>query len=52
MELRAFAEQVLFATTLEEKLQCPVLITDEQPGPPRNAPEAPGRPRRIIGCGE
>ena len=32
MELRELAEQVLFATTLEEKLQSPVLITDERPG--------------------
>jgi hypothetical protein len=32
MELREFAERVLFATTLEEKLQCPAVITDEQRG--------------------
>ncbi len=44
MELRDFAEQVLFATTLEEKLQRPAVITDLQPGPARLAPQAPGRP--------
>lgn len=44
MELRDFAEQVLFARTLEEKLQCPEGITDEQPGPAILAPTAPGRP--------
>ena len=32
MELREFAEQILFATTLEEKLRCPGDITDERPG--------------------
>ncbi len=47
MELRAFAEQVLFATTLEEKLQRPVDITDEQPGAPISAPAAPGRPAML-----
>ena len=44
MELRDFAERVLFATTLEEKLQCPADITDEQPGAPLATPTAPGRP--------
>jgi len=44
MELRDFAEQVLFATTLEEKLQRPPLITDLHPGSAMLAPKAPGRP--------
>ena len=44
MELRDFAEQVLFATTLEEKLRSPSVITDERPGSPVLAPEVPGRP--------
>ncbi|HXG48321.1 MAG TPA: DUF455 family protein, partial [Methylomirabilota bacterium] len=47
MELRDFAEQVLFATTLEEKLQCPTHITDERPGSALNTPEAPGRPAEL-----
>ncbi len=48
MELRDFAERVLFATTLEEKLQCPDLITDERPGNALITPESPGRPRELI----
>lgn len=47
MELREFAERVLFARTLEEKLQSPGIITDEQPGPALAAPEAPGRPAEL-----
>ena len=44
MELRDFAEQVLFATSLDAKLQAPGDITDERPGPAIVAPPAPGRP--------
>ena len=44
MELREFAEQVLFATTLEEKLRCPEAISDERPGSAMVAPPVPGRP--------
>jgi len=47
MELREFAEQVLFSATLEEKLRCPEVITDERPGTPLAAPETPGRPREL-----
>lgn len=47
MELRDFAEQVLFATTLEDKLRCPDSLTDEHPGPPLIAPAAPGRPAGL-----
>ncbi|MBC8095949.1 MAG: DUF455 family protein, partial [Akkermansiaceae bacterium] len=47
MELREFAERVLFATSLEEKLQSPNVITDEQPGPAIVTPAAPGRPREL-----
>jgi uncharacterized ferritin-like protein (DUF455 family) len=47
MELREFAEQILFANTLEEKLQCPDLITDERPGLPVPAPNTPGRPAEL-----
>ena len=48
MELREFAEQVLFATTLEEKLRAPGTITDERPGAPLVTPAAPGRPQNLI----
>lgn len=44
MELREFAEQVLFATDLEAKLGCPAVLTDEHPGPALLSPVAPGRP--------
>jgi hypothetical protein len=44
MELRDFAEQVLFATTLEEKLRSPSVITDDCPGSPLLTPNMPGRP--------
>jgi uncharacterized ferritin-like protein (DUF455 family) len=47
MELRDFAEQVLFATTLEEKLRTPEVITDERPGAPLLRVEAPGRPAEL-----
>jgi uncharacterized ferritin-like protein (DUF455 family) len=48
MELREFAEQVLFATTLEEKLRAPGELTDERPGPALVTPVAPGRPANLI----
>ena len=47
MELRQLAEQILFATTLEEKLRCPANITDERPGAPLVAPSEPGRPAEL-----
>ena len=47
MELREFAEQVLFATTLEEKLRCPANLTDEYPGAQMLAPKMPGRPAAL-----
>jgi uncharacterized ferritin-like protein (DUF455 family) len=47
MELREFAERVLFATTLEEKLLRPTVITDERPGPALVTPAAPGRPAEL-----
>ena len=47
MELREFAERILFATTLEEKLQAPGRLTDDHPGRARSAPDAPGRPAGL-----
>jgi uncharacterized ferritin-like protein (DUF455 family) len=47
MELRDFAEQVLFATTLADKLTCPDVLTDERPGPALAAPAEPGRPAEL-----
>src|SRR5690349_21095687 len=47
MELRELAEQVLFATTLEEKLWCPEVIVDEHPGQALVAPGLPGRPPEL-----
>jgi len=47
MELREFAEQVLFATSLEEKLRAPDSITDEHPGTPLITPVAPARPKNL-----
>ena len=48
MELREFAEQILFATNLEEKLRAPEVITDEHPGTALATPAAPGRPDHLI----
>jgi hypothetical protein len=47
MELRDFAERILFAETLEEKLQLPSNISDEHPGPSLAAPPTPGRPQEL-----
>ena len=47
MELREFAERVLFATNLEDKLRPPTDITDVRPGPALAVPTAPGRPQGL-----
>jgi uncharacterized ferritin-like protein (DUF455 family) len=47
MELREFAERVLFSTSLEEKLRAPEGITDEHPGSALVTPDAPGRPKNL-----
>jgi hypothetical protein len=54
MELRELAEQVLFGTSLADKLGCPDEVTDERPGSAREAPVAPGRPAtlKFKGAGE
>lgn len=48
MELREFAEQILFGTTLAEKLASPQAITDDRPGPALTTPAAPGRPAHLA----
>jgi uncharacterized ferritin-like protein (DUF455 family) len=48
MEIREFAEQVLFATLLEDKLRAPGELSDERPGPALVTPAAPGRPASLI----
>ncbi len=47
MELREFAEHVLFSRTLEEKLRTPGNITDETPAGAMPIPGAPGRPKEL-----
>jgi len=47
MELRDFAESVLFATSLEEKLRAPGELTDDHPGAALVTPAAPGRPTHL-----
>jgi uncharacterized ferritin-like protein (DUF455 family) len=47
MELREFAERILFATTLEEKLLRPTDITDERRGSAFVTAAAPGRPAEL-----
>ncbi len=48
MELREFAESVLFGTTLEEKLRAPGDLTDDHPGTALATPDAPTRPQKLI----
>ena len=47
MELREFAEQVLFGETLEQKLAYPETLADEHPGKPFAVPAQPGRPANL-----
>jgi uncharacterized ferritin-like protein (DUF455 family) len=47
MELREYAERILFATSLKEKLQRTADVTDERPGPALVTPAAPGRPKEL-----
>lgn len=49
MEIRAFAERVLFATTMAEKLAPPDgPLTDDNPGGAILAPGVPGRPADLM----
>ena len=55
MEIQEFAQRVLFATSLEEKLAAaPEQLTDSTPGKPMDAPGGPGRPveLRLLTGGE
>ncbi len=47
MELREFAERILFGSTLDDKLAEPGPLTDLHPGPAIVAPDAPGRPTEL-----
>jgi uncharacterized ferritin-like protein (DUF455 family) len=47
MELREFAESVLFAGSLQAKLAAPPDLTDDQPGLPIPTPTHPGRPPEL-----
>jgi len=47
MELRAFAEMVLFSGELDAKLHAPAHFTDDAPGAEISAPDAPGRPAGL-----
>lgn len=47
MQLREFAEQVLFSSSLESKLRTPSDISDDHPGPGILTPPLPGRPPNL-----
>ncbi|RFC45032.1 MAG: Uncharacterized conserved protein, contains ferritin-like DUF455 domain [Verrucomicrobia bacterium] len=51
MELREFAERVLYATSLTEKLAGPeTAVTDVCPGRAVGVPDQPGRPENLRFC--
>ena len=48
MELREYAEGLLYGASLQHKLERPGALTDERPGIAVEAPEQPGRSRRTA----
>ncbi len=48
MELRAWAERIITATSLEDKLAEPGDWTDERPGAAIVVPDQPGRPSELV----
>lgn len=49
MEIKEFAEKVLFSHSLEEKLQTPsTILTDEYKGKALSSPSIPGRPAELL----
>jgi len=47
VQLRAWAERVLFGSTLRDKLWEPNAFRDDRPGPAIESPPRPGRPRGL-----
>ncbi len=47
VELREFAERIVFGTSLGEKLAAPGPLTDDRPGPAVASPDTPGRPAGL-----
>ena len=52
MEIRSFAERVLYGTTLDDKLLDPGVFTDDERGGAVAVPSAPGRPVELLLEGE
>ena len=48
MEIREFAEAVLYSSDMSLKLLAPSDITDDRPGPAVGVPDAPGRPDLLA----
>ena len=48
MEIRGFAQRLLFGETLADKLQAPGALTDARPGLPLAVPGGPGRPVALA----
>ena len=48
MEIRAFAERILFGNTLQDKLAPLDHYQDSQPGQPLKTPDQPGRPAALA----
>lgn len=48
MEIREFAEKILFSRSLEDKLAAPLSLTDKTPGSALRTPAAPARPDGLA----